>query len=104
MDTIPTATTKILLYTAPEREQLTQALNKPIAYNEKLGDEGVQYAVNTIWQAVIGQISIAVIVISVVFIIGLFILRNIMQCLGGEPSEVAKITNQIAQVNTSISI
>ncbi|SBS25877.1 Methyl-accepting chemotaxis protein I [Marinomonas spartinae] len=98
------AATKVLLYTAPEAEQLTQALNKHIAYNQKLGDAGAQKAVTTIWQAVIVQASIAVIVIVVVFIVGITILRNIMKSLGGEPKEVAEIANQIAQGNTDIII
>lgn len=101
---IQAAATKVLLYTAVEAEQLTQALDEHIAFNEALGQSGAENAVTAIWQAVVIQISIAVAVIVLVFSVGVMILRNIMSALGGEPQEVAEIANQIAQGNTSISI
>ena len=101
---IQAAATKVLLYTTEEAEQLTQALDEHIAFNEKLGKNGAENAVTAIWQAVVIQISIAAAAIVLVFTIGIMILRNIMSSLGGEPQEVAEIANQIAQGNTSISI
>lgn len=101
---IQAAATKVLLYTTAEAEQLTQALNEHIAFNEEIGKTGAKNAVTAIWQSVIIQISIALAVIAVVFSIGMMILKNIMKSLGGEPKDVAEIANQIAQGNTGIAI
>lgn len=101
---IQAAATKALLYTTAEAEQLTQALNEHIAFNEEIGKTGAKNAVTAIWQSVIIQISIALAVIAVVFSIGMMILKNIMKSLGGEPKDVAEIANQIAQGNTGIAI
>lgn len=101
---IQAAATKVLLYTTEEAEQLTQALDEHIAFNEELGKNGAENALTAIWQAVVIQVSIAIAVIVLVFTVGMMILRNIMSSLGGEPQEVAEIANQIAQGNTSISI
>ncbi|WP_343733023.1 methyl-accepting chemotaxis protein [Duganella sp.] len=72
------------------------SLNKLVALNEQYGSEAVSSAEAASAKALNAMYLSSAIALALLVLIGLFILRGIMQQLGGDPSYAAGIVRQVA--------
>ncbi|MDR6679941.1 methyl-accepting chemotaxis protein [Pseudomonas psychrotolerans] len=66
------------------------------AFNQKLGINEAQVAAHARDQAILMSISISLATLLAIGLLGLFITRNLLRQLGGEPAAVATVANRVA--------
>jgi methyl-accepting chemotaxis protein len=80
------------------------SLDKVIDINVKIGDEAVKAADEASAASVKLMIASAVVALTLLVVIGLFILNGIMRQLGGDPSYAAEVVRQVAEGDLTATI
>jgi methyl-accepting chemotaxis protein len=80
----------------PAAAKVVAAINAENDYNAELGRKGAEEATSAKSFALMLSLVIALVVMSVVGVMGFFIIRNLMRALGGEPAQAAEVANKIA--------
>lgn len=90
-----------LVTIAPYFTKAENLLNKLVEINEKVAQDQVatQVAINTSTRTILSILIVAGLAIALVFAI--IITRNIMNDVGGEPAEVARIARELSEGNLS---
>jgi methyl-accepting chemotaxis protein len=88
-----------LLASAEKIEQVQNAIKTHREFNFALGQNSAKDAAQMKSAATLLLLAIAGSILSAVILIGLYIKRNLLKQLGGEPADVANIANNIARGN-----
>ena len=98
------AAAKMILDNSAAINELTRAFENHVDFNEKLGDQATLAAGEQLQTATLTSIVVSVITLLLVALIGLFITRNLLRQLGGEPAYAAEMVARIAAGDLTVNV
>jgi len=87
---------EMMLKTLDLSEKIAAVVNEHFEYNVQLGTKSAEQAVAAKHVSLVFSLVVAALTLLAVAAIGIFITRNLMKQLGGEPDRAADIANKIA--------
>jgi methyl-accepting chemotaxis protein len=88
----------------PAAAKVAEAMNAQNEYNAELGKKGAEDGVAAKSFAVTLSIIIALVILSIVCVMGWFIVRNLTRQLGGEPAYAAEVVGKIAAGDMTVDV
>ena len=85
-------------------DRLWKSIDEIQAYNEKLSKEGAARADATRQSAFMSSLAVAAATLILVTLAGIFIARNLIKQLGGEPTYVAEIANSVSNGDLTVQV
>ncbi|VXC96392.1 Methyl-accepting chemotaxis protein [Pseudomonas sp. 8Z] len=90
------AAAKMILDNSAITDDVAKAFEAHVDFNEKLGDQATVEANNQLQNATLTSIGVSGVTLVLIALVGLFITRNLLRQLGGEPAYAAEMVSRIA--------
>ncbi len=98
------AASDLILQQAALIDNLSADFNAHTLFNKKLGEQAATEASQRLTSAVLTSVAVSLATLVLIALLGLFITRNLLRQLGGEPAYAAEMVSRIAAGDLSVEV